>query len=86
MSFIGRNKTTQSLSQSCCARLHAMHLLMRSDNVDSERIVQASHLRSDVGSGTALAICEEAVQVGARQKSRDNAAYPRLDAIRSVQF
>ena len=56
------------------------------DNVDSERIVQASHLRSDVGSGTALAICEEAVQVGARQESRDNAAYPRLDAIRSVQF
>jgi hypothetical protein len=55
------------------------------DNVDSEGIVQASHLRSDVGFGTTLAVCEETMQISTGQESRDDTAYPGLDTIRSVQ-
>jgi len=52
--------------------------------VDGERVVQASHLRSDIGFGTTLAVREETMQISARQQSRDDAAYPGLIGVRSV--
>ncbi|KAF3050477.1 hypothetical protein E8E11_003113 [Didymella keratinophila] len=49
--------------------------------VDGERVVQASHLRSDIGFGTTLAVREETMQISARQQSRDDTAYPGLIGI-----